>query len=120
MNTVIVTMIAGEIEEQPLWYENYDLSEIMTPVNTAMLHKLLNQAGYDREETQFLTEGFKKEFSINYAGPTNIQQNSPNLKLRIGSKVEMWNKLMKEVKLKRVAGPFEKVPFKNYIQSQSA
>ena len=65
-------MIAGEIEEQLLWYENYDLSEIVTPVNTAMLHKLLNQAGYDRKKTLFLTEGFKNGFSINYTRPTDI------------------------------------------------
>ena len=29
----------------------------------------------------------------------------------------MWNKIMKEVQLKRVARPFDKVPFKNFIQS---
>ena len=29
----------------------------------------------------------------------------------------MWNKIMAEVKEKRVAGPFEAIPFTNYIQS---
>ena len=29
----------------------------------------------------------------------------------------MWNKIMKEVSLKRYAGPFTEIPFKNYVQS---
>ena len=35
----------------------------------------------------------------------------------MGTKTVLWNKLIKEVRLKRVAGPFDKVPFKNFIQS---
>ena len=29
----------------------------------------------------------------------------------------LWNKVMKEVEAKRFAGPFEKIPFDNFIQS---
>ena len=47
----------------------------------------------------------------------NVQQKAANLKLFVGSKVILWNKLMKEVLAKRVAGPFESVPFPNSIQS---
>ena len=35
----------------------------------------------------------------------------------VGRKTELWNKLIREVQQKRVAGPFSKVPFNNYIQS---
>ena len=37
----------------------------------------------------------------------------------MGTKTDLWNKIIKEVKLKRYAGPFKKrdLPFKNYIQS---
>ena len=35
----------------------------------------------------------------------------------VGDKVDMWSKIMKEVKEKRFAGPFLQVPFNNYIQS---
>ena len=42
---------------------------------------------------------------------------SRNLRLTVGSQVELWNKVMKEVKAKRYAGPFTKIPFDNYIQS---
>ena len=35
----------------------------------------------------------------------------------IGTKVDLWNKIMKEVCVGRVAGPYETIPFENYIQS---
>ena len=35
----------------------------------------------------------------------------------VGDKYELWNKIMKEVEAKRYAGPFDKIPFDNYIQS---
>ena len=56
-------------------------------------------------------------FHVRYQGPKSRQSNSSNILLKIGSNVEMWNKLMKEVKLNRVVGPFKQIPFANYIQS---
>ena len=50
-------------------------------------------------------------------GPVNRTSSSANIPLKIGSEEELWNKLMKEVKAERVAGPFNEVPFDNYIQS---
>ena len=48
----------------------------------------------------------------------NVQVKSPNLKLEgVGDELTLWNKVMKEVKLKRYAGPFEQIPFKHFIQS---
>ena len=35
----------------------------------------------------------------------------------VGDHIVMWNKIMKEVFEKWVAGPFPEIPFKNYIQS---
>ena len=35
----------------------------------------------------------------------------------IGDKITLWNKVMKEVKLNRYAGPFEEIPFEYFIQS---
>ena len=79
-----------------------------------VLEDLLNQAGYPRAKTQFLISGFKEGFSIGYNGPQQVKQTAPYLKLNVGSKVELWNKVMKEVKLKRYAGPFKNIPFENY------
>ena len=98
-------------------YENYNLKDIVTPVKVEVYEKLLKEAGYDRQKTQFLVNGFKRGFSLEYKGPTKIRRKAPNLKLRVGSQTEIWNKVMTEVKANRYAGPFKKVPFKNYIQS---
>ena len=101
-----------------LMYENFDLKNIITPIKAEVLELLLTETGYDKDKTKFLVQGFQQGFPLNYQGPTeNIQKESHNLKLRIGDEVDLWNKVMKEVKLKRYAGSFKSPPFKNYIQS---
>ena len=62
-------------------------------------------------------EGFKKGLSLQYEGTRDRADTSDNLPLRVGNKTILWNKLMKEVKAKRVAGPFEQVPYDKFIQS---
>ena len=104
-------------DEEVLWFENFDLENIHTPVNADQFEKLLIEIGYPTEKTQFIAQGFKKGFSLNFSEPLTETREAPNLKLRVGSKTELWNKLMKEVELKWVAGPFEKAPFKVYRQS---
>ena len=81
------------------------------------LQKLLLQSHYDKRKTKFLIDGFRNGFSLGYKGPKEVKWTSQNLRLRVGSKTELWNKVMKEVKAKRYAGPFEEIPFDNYIQS---
>ena len=98
-------------------FENFDIKNVVTPVNADVLEQLLTKEGYDEAKTKFLIEGFRNGFSIGYKGPTEVQMSSPNLKVRVGSEVELWNKVMKEVKLKRYAGPFADIPYENYIQS---
>ena len=90
---------------------------IVTPVSYQTLGKLLKQYQYNQKKAQKLIDGFKQGFSIGYEGSKTIKQTAPNLKLRIGSKVELWNKVMKEVKEHRYAGPFKQIPFESYIQS---
>ena len=65
-----------------------------------------------------MEKGFSEGFDIGYRGPTNRQSNSKNIPLKVGSEVVLWNKIIKEVKLGRVAGPFNgSLPFEHYIQS---
>ena len=97
--------------------ENFDLKSIVTPVKVDVYKELLEQAGYDNQKTQFLVNGFTKGFSLCYEGQKRVRKKSPNLKLRVGSQTELWNKIMVEVKTKRYAGPYKKVPFEHYIQS---
>ena len=80
--------------------------------------ELLKASKYDKKETQFLIEGFTNGFSIGYSGPEKVKIKAPNLKLReVGDLITLWNKVMKEVKEKRYAGPFEEIPFEYFIQS---
>ena len=91
---------------------------MVTPVDPRMLEYLLRDTNYDTNETEFLVKGFTDGFTIGYQGNKNVQMESPNLKFRgIGNETVLWNKVMKEVREKRYAGPFSKPPFKNYIQS---
>ena len=86
-------------------------------MNVQRFQELLVKTGYNKDKTKFLIDSFRNGFDIGYRGDVNVKMTSKNLKLTIGSETELWNKVMKEVKEKRYAGPFETIPFKNYIQS---
>ena len=49
--------------------ENFDLTNIVTPINANILQVELEKSGYDSSETQYLVNGFKKGFDIGYDGP---------------------------------------------------
>ena len=95
-----------------------DLTNVVTLVKVKELERLLWETKYNKNKSKFLIEGFSKGFSLEYDGPRDIQQTVPNLKLKDQKEsVILWNKVMKEVKLKRFAGPFKKPRFEFYIQS---
>ena len=104
-------------EEQPMYYENYDLHNVVIPVKADWLIKLLKQTCYDEQEIEFLRKGFTTGFDLEYQGPVHRQSTARNLPLTVGSKTQLWNKLMKEVKVMRVDGPYDEIPFDDYIQS---
>ena len=89
------------------------------PVKVDQLRTLLMETNYDKAETEFLLNGFTTGFDIGYQGPKIRQSSAENIPFTpgVGDKTEMWNKIMKEVKAGRVAGPFDQIPFDNYIQS---
>ena len=81
--------------------ENYDLQNVITPVNISKLRNLLSESGYNGEESKFLCDGFELGFDLGYQGPQNIQFKSANLKLKQPDhKIILWNKVIKEVQLK--------------------
>ena len=80
-------------------------------------HRLLVLSNYDKEKTLFLVNGLTYGFNLRYVGQTKITRKAPNLKFSVGSKLELWNKIMDEVRVKRYAGPFIQPPFDHYIQS---
>ena len=78
------------------------------------LESLLKESKYDEFKMKALVNGFSQGFSLGY----HVKQTAPNLKLHNKSdKILLWNKVMKEVQLKRYAGPFKEPPFKHFIQS---
>ena len=99
------------------WFENYNLTEVETPVDTQVYERLLIEAGFDEKQTRYLTEGFSKGFKLNFNGNRNVKRLAPNLKLTIGTETDLWNKVMTEVEAGRYAGPFEEPPFEHFIQS---
>ena len=100
-----------------MYYFNGDLESVITLVDVNLLVHLLKQSNYDETEISFLQSGFAEGFGIGYEGPMDRQSRSENIPFSIGNKTILWNKLMKEVKLGRVVGLFEQIPFKSYIQS---
>ena len=111
---LLLSVIILEILEA----ENLDLGHIITPVSHSNLQELLKWSGYDEAKTEFLVNGFKEGFSLQYQGNLlGAKRLAPNLKLRIGNKMELWNKVMKEVQLGRFAGPFKEPPFEFFVQS---
>ena len=99
-------------------YTTFDLENIVTLLKVNKFAELLCESNYNKEESEFLVDGFTNGFNIGYQGPSVRQSESENIPFdNIGSKEELWEKTMKEVKKLRVAGPFEHIPFSNYIQS---
>ena len=101
------------------FFKNFDLESICMLVNVDHLEELLNNADYSQTETKFLVDGFRTGFNIEYHGPKDQRHTVKNIPFLPGirDKYELWQKIMKEVKLKRFAGPFEQVPFKHFVQS---
>ena len=96
---------------------NYNLQNIVIPIKVDELEKMLMDSNYDETETRFLVDGFRYGFSLGYQGPESRQDESDNIPFReVGSKEEMWKKLMSEVELGRYAGPIESIPYKNFAQ----
>ena len=104
--------------QEVLYFENFDLESVVSPVDADVLERLLIESKYDPSETQFLTQGFREGFSLGYEWSEKVQLTAPNLSLNIGNETILWNKVMKEVKAKRYTGPFTEIPLtEDFIQS---
>ena len=115
----MIYILLFSTEEEAEQYKNYDLTSIVTLVKVDKLEYWLKTSQYDATETNFLVDGFRNGFDIGYQGPVSRQSQAENIPFTpgVGNKMEMWNKILKEVRAGRVAGPFEQIPFHNYIQS---
>ena len=102
-----------------LSYEEMNWQDIITPIKVTELNILLKKSNYPKDKAEYLLNGFQHGFDLGYRGPTDRVHESNNIPLKIGSPTELWNKIMKEVKERRYAGPFQKedLPLKFYMQS---
>ena len=64
-----------------LWFENYNVSEIVTPVDAERFRELLMVTGYPRNKIKFLYEGFTEGFSLQFQGNRQVVRYAPNLKI---------------------------------------
>ena len=101
-----------------LQYSNYEWDKIITPIKVEEFHKLLKETGYQQQKIQFLCDGFTRGFDLGYRGSMERNNLSENIPLKVGSKLELWNKVMEEVRLKHYTGPYklENLPVKHFIQ----
>ena len=104
------------MESEVKYCENFNLSEVVTPVKANLFASMLQESNYEEDEMRFLHRGFTEGFDICYEGPQEQKSEAENIPIMVGNETILWNKLMKEVALHRAAGPFREVPFDNYIQ----
>ena len=65
---------------------------------------------YPTKEWEFVISGFGGRFSLEYKSDHKVQIKSPNLEIGVRTGIDLWNKVMKEVKLKRYTGPYKDIP----------
>ena len=79
-----------------------------TPVSSAKLAEVLE--GYDSNIKNFLLQGFREGFHLNYEGE-RVSVRAPNLKSALENPGEVRKKISKEISAGRIAGPFNDPPF---------
>ena len=101
-------------------FSNLKIDDIVTPIKVEHLRWYLSETRYDQKEPNFLLEGFTNGFSLEYKGKENRCDEASNIPFTlVDNSQDLWDKLMKEVRLGRLAGPFDRkdLPYTNYIQS---
>ena len=97
-------------------YADHNIDNIVTPIKVEVFDQLLRKNNYDEEKRKILVDGFQHGFDIGYQGPTDRRDLSHNIPLTVGDKFQLWEKMMKETKMGRFAGPFKQPPTKFFIQ----
>ena len=90
--------------------KNRSPSPKRTPVKAKILENMLINSGYDELETQFLVEGFTFGFHLNCSA-SPLPGSCQNLHSARLHKEILQNKLEKELKASRIAGPFSEPLF---------
>ena len=75
--------------EEVLYYKNWNIDNIVTPINVEILEYLLINTKYNEEETKFITRGFSEGFDVGYHGRLDRQDLAPNIPLKSGMKTDL-------------------------------
>ena len=67
-------MVSSVNSEEVLWFKNYNLDEIFTPVDANKFGSLLEEAGYPSDKTEFFRSGFSVGFPLHYDSPSDMQK----------------------------------------------
>ena len=119
-NCIYVVKLFFILLERLIECSDTNWEDIVTPINVKKLDELLLKSNYPVDRRQFIVQGFNQGFDISYSGSMDRVHESRNIPLKVGSPIEMWNKIMKEVVNRCFAGPYtqDKLPFNKYVQSQ--
>ena len=111
----MIFLLDGEI----LCGHNYSWQAIETPIKVQTFKRYLVETNYDPVKTEELIQGFLIGFDLGYCRPSVVQDLAENIPLRVGTKTDLWNKVMKEVQANRLAGPYDikDLPFEHFVQS---
>ncbi len=93
---------------------NFDMS-VSSPVRPKVFRKYIT--GYDPEETNFVLSGFKWGFQLHYQGDHSLTIEIDNMPPAKDNPELVWNKISVEVEKGRVCGPYDELPFQNYVCS---
>lgn len=83
-------------------------NSLVTPLRVDRFEQLL--AGYDQALKQYLINGFRFGFRINFTGEITSFE-APNLKSALQNPDTLFSKLSKDLDAGRIAGPFDTAPF---------
>ena len=82
-----------------------------SPVKVEILKEYLK--GYDKEEIEYLVEGFKRGFKLDYKGRVRNLEEPKNLKSAYEHEEVINKKIKEEIDAGRYLGPFKKPPLKD-------
>ena len=85
-----------------------------SPINVKKLIEF--SKNYDKNEVDFLIDGFTKGFSLCYTGPRKSRLSKNSISINKNPE-EVRKQIFKEVSAGRIAGPYLKPPFDNLIVS---
>ena len=98
INVFVVFVVSQDLVDT---YTDLNWNNIVTPIKIDQYQYWLEKYEYPTDKINYLLNGFKCGFDIGHRGPLRRKSNSQNIPLSVGSHLEIWNKVIKEVRMGR-------------------